>query len=272
LLCGIPFLVPSFTYYPHVVHHRRATFGTGGDAEYLPLASMSPWWILAYASQCLWVPGLAIIRFGVLTPLMWVCPPLRRFIYQHASSLVANPAYIRPLPTERELRYVRLQEVGCFLFLVGCVVVARVGYHRWPYPVLVQGYATGVVLVLMNSLRTLASHRWMSEGRQSTFIEQMLDSVTLDNDSLLAVIINPVGLRYHATHHLFPSMPYHNVRAAHKRLMAGLPADSLYRQTVEHSIWTVIAGLWRTAATHCSPERNAYQAATSGGVLSAGHH
>ena len=31
----------------------------------------------------------------------------------------------------------------------------------------------------------------------------MLDSVTMDNDTLPAVLINPVGLRYHATHHLF---------------------------------------------------------------------
>ena len=121
LICGIPFLVPSFTYYAHLDHHRRATFGTKWDGEYLPLASMSPWWILVYLSQCLWAPPLALIRFGIVTPLMWICPPLRRFIYEHASSLVANPAYIRPLPTAAELRYMRLQECGCFLFLCGCV-------------------------------------------------------------------------------------------------------------------------------------------------------
>jgi fatty acid desaturase len=70
----------------------------------------------------------------------------------------------------------------------------------------------------------------------------------MDNDSLLAVLINPVGLRYHATHHLFPSMPYHNMRAAHKRLMDKLPADSPYRQTVGTSVWATIANLWRRAA------------------------
>jgi fatty acid desaturase len=101
----------------------------------------------------------------------------------------------------------------------------------------------------MNCLRTLASHRWISEGRQSTFVEQMLDSVTLDNDSLVAVLFNPVGLRYHATHHLFPSMPYHNIRAAHMRLMDELPLDSPYRQTVVRSMWKVFGDLWRTAAT-----------------------
>jgi fatty acid desaturase len=260
LLCGIPFLVPSFTYYPHLDHHRRATFGTPADGEYLPLATMSPWWIIVYLSQCLWAPPLAVLRFGVLTPLMWVCPPLRRLVYEHASTLVANPAYIRPLPTTRELQLMRLQEAGCFFFLVGCIVVARVAFHRWPYPVLIQGYATGVVLVLMNCVRTLASHRWMSEGQQSTFVEQMLDSVTLDSDSPLAVLINPVGLRYHATHHLFPSMPYHNVRTAHKRLMRELPAGSLYRRTVAHSLWRVMEYLWRTAAPRESIEARVFKA------------
>ena len=265
LLCGIPFLVPSFTYYPHLVHHRRATFGTHADGECLPLASMSPWWIVVYLSQCLWVPLLAILRFGILTPLMWICPPLRRFIHRHASSLVANPAYVRPLPTAAELRFMWLQEAGCFLFLGGVVAVARIAFHRWPYPVLIQGYATAVTLVLMNSLRTVASHRWISEGKPSTFMQQMLDSVTLDNDSLLAVLINPVVLRYHATHHLFPSMPYHNMRSAHKRLMQQLPPSSPYRRTVEHSMWQVIRELWRIAAIHRSPERIAHGQVTGAG-------
>jgi fatty acid desaturase len=93
----------------------------------------------------------------------------------------------------------------------------------------------------------------------------MLDSVTLDNDSLLAVLINPVGLRYHALHHLFPSLPYHNMRAAHKRLMQHLPANSPYRRTVEHSLWKVIADLWQVAAAHHSPERIAYRSVSSTG-------
>jgi fatty acid desaturase len=250
LLCGIPFLAPSFTYYTHLDHHRRKSFGTEYDGEYLPLASMSPWWILAYLSQCLWAPPLALVRFGLVTPLTWVCPPLRAWIFKRASSLVMDPTYIRPLPTETERRHMRLQELGCFAFLLAVAIVPPVFLDRWPIPFLVQGYLTAVVLILMNCLRTLASHRYISEGREMTFVEQMLDSVVMDNDSPLAVLINPVGLRYHATHHLFPSMPYHNIRTAHKRLLAQLPADSPYRQTVALSIWPVIADLYRRAAEH----------------------
>jgi fatty acid desaturase len=225
-------------------------FGTDHDGEYLPLASLSPWWIVVYLSQCLWVPPLAVIRFGVLTPLTWICPPLRRSIYKHASSLVMDPTYVRPLPTGTTVRDIRLQELGCFSYLLACLIVPVLFLHRWPIPLAIQAYVTGVVLVLMNCLRTLASHRWSSEGKEVTFVEQMLDSVTMDNDSPLAVLLNPVGLRYHATHHLFPSMPYHNIRAAHKRLLARLPADSPYRRTVANSIWPVIANLWQRAAVY----------------------
>jgi fatty acid desaturase len=257
VLCGIPFLVPSFTYYAHLDHHRRQQFGTAADGEYVPLASMSPWWIVAYLSQCLWAPALAIVRFGVLTPLMWICPPLARLIHRRASSLVMDPTYVRPLPTQAARRLIRLQELACVLYLLTVLLVPLVFFHRWPIPFLLQGYLTASVLVLMNCLRTLASHRYISEGRETTFVEQMLDSVTMDNDSPLAVLINPVGLRYHATHHLFPSLPYHNIRAAHQRLLAQLPADSPYRQTVAHSIWPVIADLWQRAAQSSSPQPGA---------------
>ncbi len=250
VLCGIPFLVPSFTYSTHLDHHRRKMFGTEYDGEYLPLASLSPWWILVYLSQCLWVPPLAVVRFGAVTPLTWVCPPLRRWVHAHASSLVMDPSYFRPAPSEKSLRVVRLQEVGCFLYLLACVFIPLYFLHHWPIPLAIQAYATGVVLALMNCLRTLASHRWSSKGKEMTFVEQMLDSVTLDNDLPLAVLLNPVGLRYHATHHLFPSLPYHNMRAAHRRLMERLPANSPYRRTVAKSLWPVIADLWHRAAGH----------------------
>jgi fatty acid desaturase len=209
---------------------------------------MSPWWIVLYLSQCLWVPPLAVIRFGILTPLTWASPALRRLVHRHASSLVMDPTYLRPLPTAAAQRVIFCQELACFLFLAACAIVPPVFLNRWPIPFVIQAYATGIVLVFLNAVRTLASHRWWSDGEEGTFIDQMLDSVTMDNDSLAAILINPVGLRYHATHHLFPSLPYHNMRSAHRRLMQHLPADSPYRQTVATSVWGTIADLCQRAA------------------------
>src|SRR5206468_1535869 len=118
LLCGIPMLVPSFTYQTHLGHHRRTTYGTQHDGEYLPLAYLSPWWIPLFLMHAWWAPLVALIRFSILTPLTWIIPSMRRPVHQRVSSLVIDPTYIRPLPTTRELGQIRLQELGCFLCLI----------------------------------------------------------------------------------------------------------------------------------------------------------
>lgn len=247
LLCGIPFLMPSFTYTTHLEHHRRKLFGTAHDGEYLPLSNGSPWRILLYLSQCLWAPPLAVLRFLILTPLTWISPAFGRWIHQRASSLVMDPSYIRPLPTPQDMRLIRSQELLCFLWLLAIVIVPPVFLHRWPIPFVIHAYLTGSTLLLFNALRTLAAHRWWSAGEEGTFIDQMLDSVNIDSNAPLELLLNPVGLRYHALHHLFPSLPYHNLGAAHRRLMDKLPADSVYRQTTETSIASTIVKLLRRA-------------------------
>ena len=45
---------------------------------------------------------------------------------------------------------------------------------------------------------------------------------------LLAELWAPVGLRYHALHHLLPSLPYHSLPEAHRRLAAQLGSGSTY--------------------------------------------
>jgi fatty acid desaturase len=245
LLCGIPCLIPSFTYAAHLDHHRREDYGTQRDGEYLPLARLSPLWSAIYLTQCLWAAPLALVRFGLLTPLTWFSTSLRRLVHERASSLVMDPRYRRAQPTPAELAAIRWQELGCFLFVWGCATVPTLVFGRPLVVMVLHIYLTSVVLILMNSLRTLASHRYAGAEHDDTFEAQMLDSITLDSDSPLAILLYPVGLRYHATHHLFPALPYHNIRAAHRRLMEQLPADSPYRRTVERSLIKIVLELLR---------------------------
>jgi fatty acid desaturase len=251
LLCGIPFLIPTFVYYTHIDHHRRKHYGTKEDGEYIPLATMPTREILIYLSQILVIPILAIIRWGVLTPLTWVSPRVRNWVHIHASSMVMDPKYMRPLPTKKVLRMMRIQEFCCFAFI--WIIVAKMFVNFGVLPPLgplfiVQAYLTGVFVVAINALRTLGAHRWTHDGsREMTFVEQMLDSVNYPYNPLIGGLWAPIGLRFHALHHIFPTMPYHALATAHKRLMAALPADSPYRRTEARSLREVITTLWQRA-------------------------
>ncbi len=57
-----------------------------------------------------------------------------------------------------------------------------------------------------------------------------------------------MGTRYHGLHHLFPSIPYHNLGIAHRRLRAGLPADSIYHECERVSLFGAIAELWHRSS------------------------
>ena len=245
LLCGIPFLIPSYLYYIHLDHHRRKSYGTEEDGEYLALANGPRWKIIYYLAQSFVIPPLAAFRFLVLTPVSWFCPPLRRWLQRHASSMIMDPAFVRPEPTDQERRIWRIQETGCFLV---CAGVAWLIYRgRIPYPIafLFQVYATGVFIVLLNEVRTMVAHGFSSDGEEMPFTDQLLDSVNFSGRPLTGGLWAPVGLCYHALHHLFPSLPYHNLDKAHHRLMAELPADSPYRRTVSPGLWVTMSQLWR---------------------------
>jgi len=248
LLCGIPILMPSFLYYTHLDHHRRKHYGTAQDGEYLPLGNQRPWAILFYLSQSLIIPVLGVVRFLILAPLAWISPRFRKLIQQRASSMVMDPSYVRPLPTAEVLRVWRLQEVACFLL---CLVAAiRLIRGDMPLGFLPQAYLMGVFIIFINSVRTLGAHRFTNDGTEMTFVEQLIDSVNYPRRPFLTGLWAPVGLRFHALHHLFPSMPYHNLAEAHRRLMAELPPDSPYRLTEGESLSGALSDLWQQARTN----------------------
>jgi fatty acid desaturase len=82
------------------------------------------------------------------------------------------------------------------------------------------------------------------------FAEQYLDSVNVPGHPLLTTLWAPVGLRYHATHHLFPALPYHALGLAHRRLATELPDSTLYLQTTRNSLWDALRRLWHEAQAH----------------------
>lgn len=97
----------------------RKHFGTQHDGEYLPLATKRWWNLLLYLCQPFVIPIIAVVRFLVLAPISWLSRPFRDWLHRHASSMVMDPRYIRPLPSRQALRIFRLQEALCFLWAAG---------------------------------------------------------------------------------------------------------------------------------------------------------
>jgi len=245
VLCGIPFLMPSFLYHTHVAHHMRRHYGTPEDGEYIPFGSRPPSEMLWYLSQSFIIPLLAVVRFLVFTPIAWVSPRFRRWVQRRASSMIIDPSYVRPLPTTNELWIWRVQEAAVFLYILAAIAVVAFGPMH-PL-VIVQAYVTGVAVIMLNAVRSLGAHRYLHQGEEMNFVDQLLDSINFPQHAISGEIWAPVGLRFHALHHLFPSMPYHNLGIAHRRLMQELPADSPYRRTNSPSLHAALDALWQRA-------------------------
>ena len=59
--CGLPLMVPSFTYRGvHSDHHKRGLYGTKGDGEYLAFGIGSPYKIVAYMLLIFVLPPLLV--------------------------------------------------------------------------------------------------------------------------------------------------------------------------------------------------------------------
>jgi len=249
LLVGIPMLTPAFMYGDtHVLHHKRTQYGTRDDPEYLPLALMKPWSLPLFVVISLLAPPALLVRFAVLNPLSLVIPPLRRLVWERASALAINPDFRRKPPAAKDRRSVLLTEVGGTLW--SWALIASVFAFGWK-PLLVALAIFSVVAVL-NQVRTLVAHLWENDGEAMTVTAQYLDSVNVPPPSPLAGLWAPVGLRYHALHHLMPSMPYHSLGEAHRRLKGHLAPDSSFHGANHGGLRPLVT---RLAANTMGPRR-----------------
>ena len=241
LLFGIPMLLPSFMYRGvHLDHHRRASYGTNEDGEYLPFGASPLWRSFLYLGQAILLPFLVVFRFGVLAPLSLLHPRIRHFVMAHTSALAIRMDTARKLPQGGvDLRnWYILEALGFAYVLIGFVLfssgVLELGTLRHCYLLFVS-------VGMVNGVRTLLAHRYKNRSeKEVSFAEQYLDSVNLDGNAVVMELLAPVGLRYHALHHVFANMPYHNMGIAHRRLKEQLPKDSIYHLANEPGFWSAV--------------------------------
>lgn len=246
ILFGIPTLTPSFMYNNHADHHKHGSYGTIADGEYIPLGNGPRRQLIVYFIQVPILPFLALIRFMILTPLSLFHPGLRQWVLERASSYAINPAYRRTLPPGERRDMWIVSELISFAILVTLTVLFVTGVLPWM--LLLKFYFLVMFAMGLNWVRNTAAHRYRNRGEQMTYTAQLEDSLNVLGPRGVVDLMFPIGLRYHALHHLFPAMPYHALEEGHRRLMAQLPANSPYRDTVQMNYFASVADLWRGAS------------------------
>ena len=248
LLCGFPLMVPAFLYTRvHIDHHALKNYGTLRDGEYVPFGAQSPLHIVLFMVMIVVLPLLFPLRFLLVAPLSLLHPKLRDLVWQRFSSLTIDFAYIRPPLAPWEGSSAWWEELLTFVYAATMVVLLFTGLL--PISVFYLWYLVVFTVFVLNSLRTLAAHAYLHDGTEPMSIEaQFMDSVNVPGNRFITGLWAPVGLRYHATHHLNPAMPYHNLGTAHRRLESQLSDNRAYLQTSRSSLWNAVARLWHDAA------------------------
>ena len=226
---GVPLLVPSFLYEGvHQLHHARTRYGTVEDPEYLPLALMKPWTVPLFVVIAAFGPLVLFVRFAVLTPLSFLIPPLRTLLVERYSGLVINPDFRRRAPEGELKKQWLLQEIAASVWANSLLIGVFSGFI--PLRGFLIFLAISSATIVFNQIRTLVAHLWENDGEVVSTTAQFLDSVNVPPPNFLSALWAPVGLRYHATHHLLPGLPYHALGEAHRRLTAKLSPESTYNR------------------------------------------
>ncbi len=254
LVIGLAWMLPSVMYEGvHNGHHKKTTYGTANDPEYLPLAG-KPWAIVRYLAFSIVIFPALLARFLLGAPLSWLVLPLRRFLIRSASSYAINLGYQRTMSAAERRRLVRWE---CAILVAWWPPIALTLAGELPWKWLACWYAVFTIVLFVNRVRMLTAHHFALDGRLPVnHLDQFADSVDMPA-GWWAELWAPLGMRFHALHHLFPTLPFHSLRPAYERLVGKLPADSFYHGSTGRGLFSSLKAIATGAKSH--PEHNAVE-------------
>ena len=249
LLLGIPTLFPStfFTCH-HRDHHSGRHYGTPQDPEYM-INVFTPGSFASLAMYVLHVmvyPIFVLFRF-MLAPISFLKPSWRDFTLRRLSSFTLNWKYERNLSRMDHKAFISV-ELLCCLRAWGIWIGLAMGVTAWTRLPLM--YLLAISILFCNQMRFLADHHFESHGESMSLADHVTDSCNYSKRDFFTWLFFPFTIRFHALHHLFPTIPYHNLPAAHAHLSKTLPESSGYH-ALDRPGW------WDTASSNLGVSRKA---------------
>ena len=232
LLLGYANSYPAYIYDTHLFHHGKKTYATEKDPEYAFIAEYKFGYLVRPILTALLMPLLQIIRFGVMPLIIPFTPrSVKRFVYRKLSTLVFDTRYERKIINEQKnLNTMMINDFMCSLYKL--VVGFLIYFDVIPFAFIYVWYASVVMATLLNMYRAIFNHYYANESTKSlSWEDHLTDTVTVE-PGILTNIIFINGLNYHVIHHLFPEMPYHNLAAAHRHLIANVDDNHIYKKNI----------------------------------------
>lgn len=247
LVFGVPMLMPSFVYVGvHQSHHKLSTYGTSQDPEYMPFCG-NRLMITLFSLESLLMPVLLLFRFLVLAPFALLIPRFHRWLAVRASALCLNSQYRREISSGLLTKMTRWELA---ILTVWGTLVGLAANHVLPWRFFALWAAVTALASFVNTMRTLGAHRYASDGTPLDREGQLSDSIDTPG-AFWTELWAPVGLRYHALHHYFPGIPYHNLGSAYRRLIQTLPREARFPRSTSPSLprslkilYQGIRGIW----------------------------
>jgi fatty acid desaturase len=237
LVVGVVTLAPStfFTTH-HRDHHSGQMYGTVKDPEYVVnvFKRGSVLSVMFYILHILLFPGFVFLRF-FLAPLTFLHPKIRDFTLRRLSSFTLNWKYERNISRLNQREFIAI-ELLCWLRASAILIGVAMGLTLWTRIPLM--YFLGASTLLFNQMRQLADHHFESDGEKMSMSNHILDSCNYTEKDFFTWLFFPFSIKFHALHHLFPSLPYHNLEAAHLYLTDHLPVDSPYHELNQPGWWS----------------------------------
>ncbi len=204
LTIGLFILHPSIRFkQPHLEHHKIGVFGTKQDLQYIPLKNN----LINCIRIFLILPFFAPIQnllLVLLSPFKFIAPI--KFIYSFIENLIYS---IKFTPTERSK--LNNLELYYFIVVVSSLFFFNIKIYLFWYLILVLSWS-------LSTIRIPLEHSLDKHHIKSDKDTQLIDSYTFESIPILAFILQPLGLRYHTAHHLYPTVPYHNLKRLHEQL------------------------------------------------------